>query len=207
MLYPLSYEGGDLYVLVRGYLSVAGERALGRRAQRVPDRRVSDGSLNCCASRSVPGSSLPVGRVVLSWDGFVCSHVIPMRIGAGGTRRRPRDFLEPRWIGRSRRCPLPLGGPATRATPIALRGVERGAGRCGAGGVDWFHVLPMRIAVGGTRHVPRDFSGAGVLRRACRLAPATLSRPARSTLLLGEVFARWADDLNGATAGANLKLT
>ncbi len=50
MLYPLSYEGGDAFVLVRGYLWVAGERALGRRARRVPDRRVSDGSLNCRAS-------------------------------------------------------------------------------------------------------------------------------------------------------------
>jgi hypothetical protein len=38
MLYPLSYEGGALFVLVRRYLSGAGERALGRRARRVPDR-------------------------------------------------------------------------------------------------------------------------------------------------------------------------
>ena len=51
MLYPLSYEGGDAFPLVRGYLLVAGERALGRRARRVPNRWMSDGSVNCRASR------------------------------------------------------------------------------------------------------------------------------------------------------------
>jgi hypothetical protein len=38
MLYPLSYEGGDLSVQVRRYLSVAGDRALGRRAFVAPNR-------------------------------------------------------------------------------------------------------------------------------------------------------------------------
>ena len=88
-LYPLSYEGGELYVLVRGYLSVAGERALGGRAQGVPNGRVSDGCVELFSRRGrCPGSRLPGhGRVVLPWGGLVCSHVIPMRIAGGGTRR------------------------------------------------------------------------------------------------------------------------
>ena len=57
MLYPLSYEGGGVLVQVRGYLSVAGDRALGRRALVAPNRdrvKIMRGCLTVDVVSSMP---------------------------------------------------------------------------------------------------------------------------------------------------------
>ena len=46
MLYPLSYEGGDAFVQVRGYFSLCVGSCPGPRALGVPDVCASSGFLN-----------------------------------------------------------------------------------------------------------------------------------------------------------------
>src|SRR5450432_3652624 len=92
MLYPLSYEGGVVFPLVRGYLLVAGERALGRRVRVVADRWVSNGSVSWRASRWVSDRDRPTVVVRRRWVEFVARMSYLCASRCAGRDTHEQDF-------------------------------------------------------------------------------------------------------------------
>jgi hypothetical protein len=103
MLYPLSYEGGELDMQVRPYFSRSSHSCpwvpCPWRARSVGERRFIELSRVAVGL----GSKLPDARETVPRRAPGCSHVIPMRIAACGTRRVPRDFSS---AVLERECPL-----------------------------------------------------------------------------------------------------